>query len=140
MVARTGRGFVGLVLGVTGGIVAAVLLAPKRRTDIGRRRKSTEAADVLLEVARAAVHAGRWVQDRLSATQPGLPPDERISSQIRSELERRGIWAPRLDITTVDGTVFLRGRESDAIRAETIVGIVREAAGVADGVDEIRRE
>jgi hypothetical protein len=130
----------GFVLGVVSGIAASILLAPKRHSDVGRRRKSTEAADALLEVARTAAHAGRWVQDRLSATQPGLPPDERISAQIRAELERRGIWTPRLDVTTVDGTVFLRGRESDSIRAETIVGIVRDVVGVEDVVDEIRRE
>jgi osmotically-inducible protein OsmY len=139
-VARTGRGFMGLILGVVGGIVAAVLLAPKRHSEVGRRRKSTEAADALLEVARAAAHAGQWVQNRLLETQLELPPDERMSAQIRSELERRGIWTPRLDVTTVDGTVFLRGRESDSIRAETIVRIVREVAGVTDVVDEIRRE
>ena len=67
-------------------------------------------------------------------------PDERISAHIRSELERRGIWTPRVDVTTVDGMVFLRGRESDSIRAETIVGIVRDVPGVIDVVDEIRRE
>jgi len=140
-VARTGRGLTGLVLGVAGGIVAALLLAPKRRTEAGGgRRPSTEAADAVLGVARAAVHAMQWVQQRLTTTQTGLSPDERVSAQIRTALERRGIWAPRLDVTTVDGTVFLRGRESDSIRAETIVGIVRNVPGVDDVVDEIRRE
>jgi osmotically-inducible protein OsmY len=139
-VASTGRGFMGLVLGVVSGIVAAILLAPKRRTDGNRLRKSTEAADALLEVARTAVHAARWVGERLTIPQDGLPPDERVSAHVRAELETRGIWTPRLDITTVDGTVLLRGRESDAIRAETIVGIVRGVPGVEDVVDEIRRE
>jgi osmotically-inducible protein OsmY len=138
--ARTGRGFMGVILGVVGGIVAAVLLAPKRRTDGGRRRKSTEAADAVLEVARTAVHAVRWVRERLTIPQNGLPPDERVSAQVRAELELRGIWTPRLDVTTVDGTVFLRGRESDSIRAETILSIVRDVSGVEDVVDEIRRE
>jgi BON domain len=137
---KAGRGLAGLVLGVVGGVVAAALLAPKRRTETAdRRRPSTEAADAVLEVMRTAVHAARWVQARLTP-QAGLPPDERISAYIRSELEHRGIWTPRLDVTTVDGMVFLRGRESDTVRAETIVGIARDAPGVVDVVDEIRRE
>ena len=83
---------------------------------------------------------GRWVVDRLTPTQSGLLPDERLSFQIRSELERRGIWTPRLDVTTVDGAVFLRGSESEHVRAETIVSIAREVPGIIDVVDEIRRE
>jgi osmotically-inducible protein OsmY len=131
----------GLVLGVVGGVVAALLLAPKRRTETGNgNRPGTDAADAVLEVVRAAVHAAQWVQARLTATQTGLQPDERISAQIRSELERRGIWTPRIDVTTVDGMVFLRGREGDSVRAETIVGIARDVPGALDVVDEIRRE
>jgi osmotically-inducible protein OsmY len=131
----------GLVMGVAGGVVAAILLAPRKRTEApDPHRASTEAADAVLELARTAVHGARWVGSLLSVTQTGLPPDERISTQIRSELERRGIWTPRLDVTTVDGMVFLRGRESDSVRAETIVGIAREVQGVIDVVDEIRRE
>lgn len=138
---RTGRGLMGLVLGAAGGVVAAVLLAPKRRTETADpRRPSTEAADAVLEVVRTGVHAAQWVAARLTATRTGLPPDERVSAQIRSELERRGIWTPRIDVTTVDGMVFLRGRESDSVRAETIVGIAREVPGAIDVVDEIRRE
>jgi len=132
----------GLVFGVASGIVAAALLAPKRRTaSPGAHRPSTEAADALLEIARGAVQAGRWVSQRVTtATQSDLEPDERLTVQIRSELERRGIWSPRLDVTTVDGTVFLRGREADSVRAETIVGIARDVPGAIDVVDEIRRE
>ena len=138
---RTGRGLMGLVVGVAGGIVAALLLAPKRRTEnTDGHRPTTDAAHAVLEVARAAVHGARWVVERLTPTQSGLLPDERLSLQIRSELERRGIWTPRLDVTTVDGAVFLRGRESDHVRAETIVSIAREVPGIIDVVDEIRRE
>jgi osmotically-inducible protein OsmY len=139
--AGTGRRLMGVVVGVAGGIVAALLLAPKRRTEsTNGHRPTTEAADAVLEAARAAVHAARWVQERFTPSQTGLPPDERLSAQIRQELERGGIWTPRLDITTVDGTVFLRGHESDAVRAETIASIVREVPGVVDVMDEVRRE
>lgn len=135
-----GRGLMGLVLGVAGGIVAAVFLAPKRRTEaVGARHPSTEAADAVLAVARFAAHAVQWMRERFTPGETGLPPDERVSAQIRSELERRGIWTPRLDVTTVDGTVFLRGRESDSIRVETILSIVREVVGAENVMDEIRR-
>jgi osmotically-inducible protein OsmY len=130
-----------LVVGVAGGIVAALLLAPKRRTErADGHRPTTDAADAALEVARVAVHGARWIVNRLTPTQGGLLPDERLSVHIRSELERRGIWTPRLDVSTVDGAVFLRGRENDHVRAETIVSIAREVPGVIDVVDEIRRE
>ena len=138
---KAGRGLVGVLLGVAGGLAAALLLAPKRRAEPGEaRRPSTEAADAILEVGRRAVHIARWAQDRLSASQPGLAPDERVSAQVKTELERRGIWTPRLDVTTVDGMVFLRGRESDHVRAETIITIARDIPGAIDVVDEIRRE
>ncbi len=135
------RGLMGLVFGIASGVVAAALLAPKRRAESpGQHRPSTEAADVLLEIARAGAHALRWVSQKVTATQSDLQPDERVSAQIRSELGRRGIWSPRVDVTTVDGMVFLRGREADSVRAETIVGIAREVPGAIDVVDEIRRE
>jgi len=63
-----------------------------------------------------------------------------VSLRIRGELERRGIWTPRLDVTTVDGTAFLRGREADPGRVETIVNVARTVPGVLGVVDEIRRE
>jgi osmotically-inducible protein OsmY len=70
----------------------------------------------------------------------GLLPDERLTLQIRDELEGLSLWTPRLDVTTVDGTVYLRGRDSNPERAEAVVHTIRGLEGVQDVVDEIRRE
>jgi|SRR4051794_35638439 len=130
-----------LAFGVASHIATALLLAPRRRGAWRRTHKpSTQAGDFLLEIARAGVHAGHWMAARATATQSDLPPDERLSQHIRTELEHRGIWSPRVDVTAVDGTVFLRGREADSIRADTIAGIARRVPGVVDVVDDIRRE
>lgn len=142
MAGSLGRRISGLMIGLAGGIVAAVLLAPKRRGDTTRGRRTAAAADALLDAGRAALHMGQWVWRRASPARDfsGLPPDERVSLRIRGELERRGIWTPRLDVTTVDGTAYLRGREADPGRVETIVSVARTVPGVLGVVDEIRRE
>jgi osmotically-inducible protein OsmY len=67
-------------------------------------------------------------------------PDEKITDQVRTELERQGKASPRVDVTTVDGVVYLRGREPDAVRADGIVAVAHDIPGVTDVIDEIKRE
>jgi osmotically-inducible protein OsmY len=131
----------GLIVGVAGGALAAILLAPRRKNGAGSRR-SAAVADAVLDFAHVAAEGGRSVLGWVSSVQPssGLLPDERLTLRIRSELEDRGIWTTRLDVTTVDGTVYLRGREPDPARVDTIVGMVRAVPGVTEVIDEIHRE
>ncbi|MBM2810432.1 MAG: hypothetical protein HW416_1191 [Chloroflexi bacterium] len=136
------KGIVGLLVGVAGGAVAAMLLAPKRRQSAAVSESSKAASDVMLDLGERTIEGVQSLWRGITAAQStaGLMPDERISLRIRSEMDRRGIWNPHLDVTTVDGTVYLRGRESDSARVDTIVSLVRQAPGVSEVVDEIRRE
>ena len=131
----------GVMIGIAGGIVAAVLLAPKRRDQTTQGRRTAAAADAVLDAGRATTRMGQWLWRRTSRVRDfsGPPRDERVSLRIRGELERQGIWTPRLDVTTVDGTAYLRGREADPGRVETIVRVARSVPGVLGVVDEIRR-
>lgn len=135
-------GLTGVIAAVAAGAVAALLLAPKRRT--GSRvlsRGTAAAADIVLDVGQAVSEWSQGLWRRLGADQPsGVSGDERITLRIQEEMERRGIWSRRLDVTTVDGTVFLRGREPDTARIETILAMIRGVPGVVDIVDEIHHE
>lgn len=132
-------GLTGLVVGIAGGIVAAILLAPKRRKG-GSSPRSAVVADAVLDLAHVTAESGRSLWGWVSSAHPasGLLPDERLTLHIRSELEDHGIWSSRLDVTTVDGTVYLRGRETDPARLETVISMVRAVPGVTEVVDETR--
>jgi osmotically-inducible protein OsmY len=137
-------GLFGLVVGIVGGIIAAILLAPKRRDDSvpASSRVLETTISTGLDLLEAAVDGVERMRERIAATTEasGMLPDERLTSRIRNEIESRGIWTSRVDITTVDGVVYLRGREADNSRVETIVGIVEAVPGVVSVVDEIRRD
>ncbi|HZT09131.1 MAG TPA: BON domain-containing protein [Chloroflexota bacterium] len=122
-------GIIGLVLGVSGGIVAGLLLAPRRQrsSQTGTEFGSDQASANVLSRLRGD-------------TGTGLLPDEQITLRVKRELEQRGQVAPRVDVTTVDRVVYLRGKEPDPIRADAIVAIAHDVSGVADVIDEIRRE
>ncbi len=149
---HTHAGLFGLVVGIIGGIVAAILLAPKRRdeSDSAPSVAPAGAGSRLLESAisggldllEAAVEGYERVRERVAtvAESSGVMPDERLTGRIQDELESRGVWSHRLDVTTIDGVVYLRGRESDSARVDTIVGIAERMPGVASVVDEIKRD
>lgn len=67
-------------------------------------------------------------------------PDEQLTDWLRAEYRRLGVNASRVDITTVDGVVYLRGRETDSVQVDTLVSLARSAPGSRDVVDEIKRE
>jgi hypothetical protein len=143
---RTHAGFFGLLVGIVGGIIAAILLAPKRREGVPTNSAGSRVLETTigggLDLLEAAVDGFERVRERIATTteSSGLLPDERLTSRVRHEIEARGIWSSRLDITTVDGVVYLRGRETDPARVDTIVGIVDSVPGVLHVVDEVRRE
>ena len=107
-------GLFGLVVGIVGGIIAAILLAPKRREEgvPGSSRVLEITISTGLDLLEAAVDGIERVRERIAAgtEATGMLPDERLTSRIRDEIESRGIWTSRVDITTVDGVVYLRDR------------------------------
>jgi hypothetical protein len=119
-------GFVGLLVGIGAGVLAGILLRPRQR------HPQSELA------SRGTPFESRGA--RGGEIGSGLMPDERISLQVKAEVERLGLSMSRLDVTTVDGTVYLRGREPNSEHVETIISLAREVPGVSAVVDEIRRE
>jgi hypothetical protein len=143
MASHKHAGLFGLLVGIAGGIVAAILLAPKRREGASMGSHVLESTiSGGLDLLEAAVEGYDWVRERATSLPgtSGMLPDERLTSRIQQEVEARGLSAARLDITTVDGVVYLRGKEPDAARVETIVGIANNVPGVINVVDEVRRE
>jgi len=132
------KAILGLLIGLTGGVIAAILLAPRRRGG----ETTAALADGVVGAGESAVGGlqSLWRKWGSGDTMEGLLPDERVSLRVRDELERRGLWRPGLDVTTVDGTVYLRGKETDLARVEALVGAVRSVSGVQDVADELRRE
>jgi len=136
-------GLVGLGVGVLGGAAAALLFGS------GRRHTGDEApAAGAISVAEPVLHAGRALFEGSQALlgregnagSSGILPDEQVTMRVQAELERLGISSPHVDVNTVDGTVYLRGREADSARADTLTAIVRDVPGVSNVVDEVRRE
>ena len=121
------QGLLGLAIGVAGGILAGVVLAPKRKP-ISEGNLPAESGTGLAGDLLSRLGGGR-----------GLLPDERITERLRSELERKGSGS-RVDVTTVDGIVYLRGKEPDPIKADEAVAAAYAISGVRDVIDEIRRE
>ncbi|HEY3117358.1 MAG TPA: BON domain-containing protein [Chloroflexota bacterium] len=70
----------------------------------------------------------------------GVMADEQLTDWLRAECRRLGVDASRVDITTVDGVVYLRGRETDSPLVDTLVSLARSAPGSRDVIDEVKRE
>lgn len=128
----------GVAVGLATGLAAALLLAPKRRAGSSR---AAGMADRALDAARRVLDCAQALSRSLRAggRASGLLPDERVTLRVQSDLERQGIWNPAMNITTIDGTVYVRGREADAARADTVLRAVREVPGVVEVIDELRR-
>jgi osmotically-inducible protein OsmY len=92
-----------------------------------------DAAQIGADVVQSFRHGG-------TSHGEGVMPDERLTLRIRDELEGLALWSPRVDVTTIDGTVYVRGREPDAARADAILHTIRGLDGVVEVVDELRRE
>jgi osmotically-inducible protein OsmY len=68
----------------------------------------------------------------------GLLPDEILSDRVREHLSDFGLWGGHVDVTTVDGIVYLRGREESEARVDAIERTVRQLGGVVDVVAEMK--
>jgi hypothetical protein len=121
------QGLLGLAIGVAGGILAGVVLAPKRKP-ISDGNIPGEGGGGFSGPFLSRIGGGR-----------GLLPDEQITERLRSDLLRQGTGS-RIDVTTVDGVVYLRGKEPDPIKADEAVAAAYAISGVRDVIDEIRRE
>jgi hypothetical protein len=115
------RWLYGFVLGGLGGFALGSLL-------LARRASEPCALLRLLGLRRSAR------RDPLS----GLLPDERLTRAVRERLAARGLDNPRVDVTTVEGVVYLRGRVGSADERAAIVGVVQATPGVERVVDELK--
>lgn len=70
--------------------------------------------------------------------EPALDADERLTLRVRADLERHGLWSQALDVNSVDGTIYLRGRLA-AERAEPVLTAVRAVPGVLEVKDELKK-
>ena len=137
------KGLIGLVLGIASGVAAGILLSPRaRRNDNqGVTAGGPALLDTVLDFGEASVDAIQSVA-RLAGVGAGtgIQADERVTLRVRDELQDFALWSPRVDVTTVDGVVYLRGREFDTARADAIVRVVQGIDGVHEVIDEMRRE
>ncbi len=113
---------VGFVLGLVGGFAVGYLTVPA--AGMGRRclpRQQAAPADA----------------PRASAAVPGLAFDEQLTRTIREQLLACDL-AAWVDVTTVDGVVYLRGRPRDADAAARIAAIAQQTPGVRSVVNELK--
>jgi osmotically-inducible protein OsmY len=137
------KGLIGLLLGIASGVAAGILLSPRARKNHNQGAAAGGPAllDTVLDFAEGSVGAIQSAARRAGvAGGEGIQEDERVTLRVRDELQDFALWNHRLDVTTVDGVVYLRGRESDTARADAIVRVVQGIDGVHEVVDEIRRE
>src|SRR4051812_3733465 len=91
-------GLLGLGLGIAGGILGAIILSSKKRSE-------STTADFAGAASSAAAAAKAW-WPQATGERGGLLPDEQITDRLRSQLDRQGTVAPRVDVTTIDGVVY----------------------------------
>lgn len=107
---------------------------------VGVRRALTRAPEAIdpaePEPTQSDPGPGRTPGHRSS----GIMPDEQLTDWLRAECRRLDVDVSRVDFTTVDGIVYLRGRETDPGLVDTLVSLARSAPGARDVVDEVKRE
>jgi osmotically-inducible protein OsmY len=67
-----------------------------------------------------------------------LPADERLTWLARDRLSAQGLASRHVDVTTVDGAVYLRGRTRAPAEAETIASVIEGIPGVQRVVNELK--
>ncbi len=123
----------GFLIGLLAGLAVALLTAPERGERLRHRIQ-----EWLARISRS------WLRTSPEPSLPGhasggIMPDEQITLRVRRELQDRGLWLGHLDVNTVEGTVYLRGRSESSEQADAVVDAVRSVPGVRDVVDEIKR-
>jgi hypothetical protein len=68
----------------------------------------------------------------------GLLEDDRLTRVARARIQERDVDDLRVDVTTVDGVMYLRGRPHTARDAAAIVDVAETTPGVAKVVNEMK--
>jgi len=88
--------------------------------------------------ARRLLGAGSRVLSLPGASSTGLMPDEQLSRRVQEQLEAHGLWTEHLDVNTVDGVVYVRGRDESQARVDAITRMAHSVPGVAEVVNEMK--
>lgn len=115
--------FIGFGLGVLGGFALGSLVGPLSAA-------SRASAALRRRTGGASTGAGGRVD--------GMLLDERLSRAVHERLEARGLTNPRVDVTTVDGVVYLRGRTTDDEEKLAVVEVTQGTPGITRVVDELK--
>jgi osmotically-inducible protein OsmY len=68
----------------------------------------------------------------------GLLEDDRLTRVARARILERGVDDLRVDVTTVDGVMYLRGRPRTTGDAAAIVDVAETTLGVTRVVNELK--
>ncbi|HZR99475.1 MAG TPA: BON domain-containing protein [Chloroflexota bacterium] len=122
---------VGFVLGVLGGWALGYAAGPRgsRLAACGLSRWLGGAGADSLGRAGSADAARRY---------DGLLEDDRLTRVARARIQERDIDDLRVDVTTVDGVMYLRGRPRTARDAAAIVDVAETTPGVTKVVNELK--
>lgn len=125
----TVRWLVGFVLGVLGGWALGCAAGHRgsRLTGLGRWRGATRDED-----------AGRGGRSGGARRYDGLLEDDRLTRVARARMRERDVDDLRVDVTTVDGVMYLRGRPRTARDAAAIVDVAETTPGVTNVVNELK--
>lgn len=126
--------FAGFVLGVLGGWALGSLVAPR----VGVRLDATPLGRWLPGAERDNGHLPGLGRGAPRGKATGLLQDERLTRRALERLAERGILHPRVDITTVDGVMYLRGRPRDAAEAAAVLEVAETTPGVERVVNEMK--
>jgi hypothetical protein len=117
----------GFLVGALGGYALGSWVGPRVNVVPADRDESWSDSDV--DVPDRA-RSGRRVD--------GMLLDERVTRAVRDALREHGLVNPRVDVTTVDGMTYLRGRPRDAAEAAAIAATVQATPGVQGVANELK--
>lgn len=123
--------WLGFILGIAGG--ATVAAAAGRR----RARTAPTSMDSWLDDEGGS---NSTLRGQVSGARRygGLLEDERLTREARERIAERGIDALRVDVTTVDGVMYLRGRPHTAHDAAEILRVAETTEGIEQVVNELK--
>jgi hypothetical protein len=125
----------GFVLGALGGWALGALAAP-RAARLGALAGESGAAGGESDNGQLpGAAAARPTRGRRA---DGMLLDERLTRRAWERLAERDITDSRVDITTVDGVMYLRGRPRDAAETSAVLEIAETTPGVERVVNELK--
>jgi osmotically-inducible protein OsmY len=115
-------------------MVAGWLTTPSGRAGLHRLVDSAAAVGLCPAALSDTSRSG----GAASGSGRGLPADEQITWAARDALARQSLASRRVDVTTVDGVVYLRGKTDQAANGEAIAAVVAGVPGVERVVNELK--